>query len=108
MYVHTKLTCPFVQIALQFPDTLLSDSRRVTLTLRARLNDNNDSDTDNKVNNKTNNNKDKVFATKKQIKNVQVFILADTSYGSCCVDEIAAQHVEADVIIHYGQACLSQ
>ncbi|XP_038075027.1 2-(3-amino-3-carboxypropyl)histidine synthase subunit 2-like isoform X2 [Patiria miniata] len=36
-----------------------------------------------------------------------VFILADTSYGSCCVDEIAAQHANADSIIHFGRACLS-
>ncbi|KAI8053998.1 putative diphthamide synthesis protein-domain-containing protein [Syncephalis plumigaleata] len=36
-----------------------------------------------------------------------VFILADTSYGSCCVDEIAAQHIDADFIVHYGPSCLS-
>ena len=35
-------------------------------------------------------------------------ILADTSYGSCCVDEVAAQHFEADAIIHFGHSCLSQ
>ncbi|KAL9979820.1 hypothetical protein ACROYT_G017537 [Oculina patagonica] len=38
----------------------------------------------------------------------KVFVLADTSYGSCCVDEVAAEHVQADLIIHYGRACLSQ
>lgn len=37
----------------------------------------------------------------------QLFILADTSYGACCVDEIAAEHVEADVVVHYGRSCLS-
>ena len=36
-----------------------------------------------------------------------IFILADTSYGSCCVDEVAAEHVGADLIIHYGRSCLS-
>ncbi|CCJ30002.1 unnamed protein product [Pneumocystis jirovecii] len=35
------------------------------------------------------------------------FILGDTSYGSCCVDEITAEHVNADCLIHYGHACLS-
>ena len=35
------------------------------------------------------------------------YILGDTSYGACCVDEIAAEHVDADVIVHYGRACLS-
>lgn len=38
---------------------------------------------------------------------VKLTILADTSYGSCCVDEIAAEHVEADAVVHYGRACLS-
>ncbi|CAO3599241.1 unnamed protein product [Absidia cylindrospora] len=38
---------------------------------------------------------------------VQCFILADTSYGSCCVDEVAAQHIHSNVIIHYGHSCLS-
>jgi hypothetical protein len=36
-----------------------------------------------------------------------IFILADTSYGSCCVDEVAAEHVNADFIVHYGRSCLS-
>ncbi|OQO13402.1 hypothetical protein B0A48_01630 [Cryoendolithus antarcticus] len=34
-------------------------------------------------------------------------ILGDTSYGACCVDEIAAEHVDADVVVHYGRSCLS-
>ncbi|KAF9585162.1 Diphthamide biosynthesis protein 2 [Lunasporangiospora selenospora] len=36
-----------------------------------------------------------------------VYILADTSYGSCCVDEVAAQHIGADSIIHFGRSCQS-
>lgn len=36
------------------------------------------------------------------------YILGDTSYGSCCVDEIASQHVDADMIVHYGNACLQR
>ncbi|GAA6219424.1 diphthamide biosynthesis protein 2 [Lates japonicus] len=39
--------------------------------------------------------------------NAKPFILGDTSYGSCCVDEVAAEHVGADCIVHYGRACLS-
>nr|POF04570.1 diphthamide biosynthesis protein 2 [Quercus suber] len=34
-------------------------------------------------------------------------ILGDTSYGACCVDEVAAEHVDADVVVHYGRSCLS-
>ncbi|KAG8199372.1 hypothetical protein JTE90_011832 [Oedothorax gibbosus] len=37
----------------------------------------------------------------------QMFVLGDTSYGSCCVDEISAEHVSADALIHFGHACLS-
>uniref|UniRef100_A0A3Q0S1T0 2-(3-amino-3-carboxypropyl)histidine synthase subunit 2 n=1 Tax=Amphilophus citrinellus TaxID=61819 RepID=A0A3Q0S1T0_AMPCI len=39
--------------------------------------------------------------------NAKSYILGDTSYGSCCVDEVAAEHVGADCIVHYGSACLS-
>ncbi|KAF7361445.1 2-(3-amino-3-carboxypropyl)histidine synthase subunit 2 [Mycena sanguinolenta] len=34
----------------------------------------------------------------------ELYVLADT----CCVDEVAAQHVDADAIVHYGYACMSQ
>jgi diphthamide biosynthesis protein 2 len=38
---------------------------------------------------------------------IRLYILADTSYGACCVDEIAAEHVDAQVVVHYGRSCLS-
>lgn len=37
----------------------------------------------------------------------RLFILGDTSYGACCVDEVAAEHVDADCLVHYGRSCLS-
>lgn len=37
----------------------------------------------------------------------EFYTLADTSYGSCCVDEVAAEHVNCDALIHFGDACLS-
>ncbi|KAH7018462.1 putative diphthamide synthesis protein-domain-containing protein [Microdochium trichocladiopsis] len=37
----------------------------------------------------------------------RLYILADTSYSACCVDEIAAEHADADAVVHYGRACLS-
>ena len=54
-----------------------------------------------------------------ELDGVKTYILADTSYGrydfgrtcklinSCCVDEVAAEHINADVVVHYGRACLS-
>ena len=38
---------------------------------------------------------------------IKLFILADTTYSACCVDEVAAEHVCADAVVHYGRACLS-
>jgi len=42
----------------------------------------------------------------KEVK-TKVYILGDTSYGSCCVDEVAASHIEADALIHFHHSCLS-
>ncbi|KAH9929211.1 diphthamide biosynthesis protein [Fomitopsis serialis] len=69
----------YKRIALQFPDELLRDSVPIFRRLKARLGDGR-----------------------------ELYVLADTSYGSCCVDEVAAQHVEADAMVHYGHACMSQ
>ncbi|KAG7029112.1 2-(3-amino-3-carboxypropyl)histidine synthase subunit 2 [Cucurbita argyrosperma subsp. argyrosperma] len=85
-YIHTR---NFTRVALQFPDELLKDSTRVVSALRKRLcalNDTNQSDGENKV---------------------RLFIMADTTYGSCCVDEVGAAHANADCVIHYGHTCLS-
>lgn len=75
----------FHRIALQFPDELLCDSSQVLWTLQARLRK----------------------GKQKEEYNDELFILADTSYGNCCVDEVAADHVDADLVIHFGHACLS-
>lgn len=64
-------------LCLQFPDDMLDDSFEVVCCL------------------------------KKQLPSCDYYILGDTSYGSCCVDEVAAQHVKAEAIIHFGHACLS-
>lgn len=66
-------------MCLQLPDDFLSHSIKISVDLKSKLDS-----------------------------NVNVFILGDTSYGSCCVDEIAAAHVNADSIIHFGHACLSR
>lgn len=38
---------------------------------------------------------------------MQVFLLADTTFNSLAVDEVAADHVHADCVVHYGYASLS-
>ena len=37
----------------------------------------------------------------------RVAILGDTSYGDCCVDEVAAEHLSSDGVIHFGNTCLT-
>ncbi|KAG0477726.1 hypothetical protein HPP92_012445 [Vanilla planifolia] len=35
-----------------------------------------------------------------------VFILADPTYGACCLDDFAASALSADLLVHYGHSCL--
>ncbi|RWW66657.1 hypothetical protein BHE74_00025970 [Ensete ventricosum] len=65
-------------LCCQFPDELLKDSPRVAKALRSELGE-----------------------------GVRLFVMADAAYGSCCVDEIAASHVDAECVVHYGHACMS-
>ncbi|RDA91895.1 hypothetical protein CP533_0374 [Ophiocordyceps camponoti-saundersi (nom. inval.)] len=65
-------------VALQFPDEMLGDAPRVVDLLQREL-----------------------------PPSVRIHVLADTSYSACCVDEVAAEHVDANVVVHYGRACLS-
>lgn len=86
----------FQRVALQFPDPLLREAPEVLWTLQARL---------------------------RKLKAGQgrdggdgvgaepfIFVTGDTSYGSCCVDEVNAQHLKADAIVHYGKrwACTQE
>ncbi|CAE6438716.1 unnamed protein product [Rhizoctonia solani] len=68
----------YKQIALQFPDELLGVSVLIYNRLKQLLGDGRNA-----------------------------YVLADTTYGSCCVDEVAAAHIDADVVVHYGHTCLS-
>ncbi|CAK7343172.1 unnamed protein product [Dovyalis caffra] len=83
-FIHSR---NFSRVALQFPDELLKDSTKVVRALR-----------------------EKIRLLKEQNeegKEVGLFVMADTTYGSCCVDEVGASHVNADSVIHYGHTCLS-
>ncbi|KAJ3133271.1 Diphthamide biosynthesis protein 2 [Physocladia obscura] len=74
----------YFNIALQFPDDLLAHATDVALLLNYRANN------------------PQTSALK------TFYIMADTTYGSCCVDEISAAHVNADLVVHYGRSCLSR
>ena len=97
------------RIALQFPDDMLPDAPKVFEFLRAGLNTSSSDASDQRqpsehdiVTGIESINLKAGGETK-----VKPYILADTSYGACCVDEIASEHVAADVVVHYGRSCLS-
>uniref|UniRef100_A0A8C5X4K1 2-(3-amino-3-carboxypropyl)histidine synthase subunit 2 n=1 Tax=Malurus cyaneus samueli TaxID=2593467 RepID=A0A8C5X4K1_9PASS len=48
-----------------------------------------------------------VAARIEAVTGAEMYVLGDTTYGSCCVDEVAAEHVGAEAVLHYGPACLS-
>ncbi len=75
------------RIALQLPDDKLPDAARLATTLRRAL-DRDDPEGESAVER-------------------EVFVLADTTFGACCVDEVAAAHRDADAIVHFGRACCS-
>jgi diphthamide biosynthesis protein 2 len=104
------------KIALQFPDNMLGDGVRVYQGLEREL----------EVFSKDGGIQTKKVEEKKDEREAletsfnalstdsqtgkdrhRLYILADTSYGACCVDEIAAEHVDAEVVVHYGRSCLS-
>lgn len=102
------------RIALQFPDTMLHDAPRVFEAIQYSLADQPGSTESIKtkpidVVSKELRGADitKTRPTTEAATRRRLFILADTSYGACCVDEVAAEHVDADVVVHYGRSCLS-
>lgn len=38
--------------------------------------------------------------------NAKVIIMADVTYGACCIDDFTAKKIGADLLIHYGHSCL--
>ncbi|SPO02079.1 related to diphthamide synthesis protein DPH2 [Cephalotrichum gorgonifer] len=82
------------RVALQFPDSMLGDVAWVVGALKAEL------DTDVVG-------EDAQAPASERRVSPKLYVLADTSYSACCVDEIAAEHVNAQVAVHYGRSCLS-
>ncbi|GHJ88138.1 hypothetical protein NliqN6_4540 [Naganishia liquefaciens] len=72
-------------VALQFPDELLGESVLVYRALMKGI---------------------KAIGSDKA-KDVQCYVLGDSTYGSCCPDVLSAMHLPADFLVHYGHACLT-
>lgn len=110
----------YKRIALQFPDDMLPDAPRVFQLLSRGLNTRDVADTNESNGEQSQGNGTDVTADANGLSQgvsqlnmeakdpaPKLYILADTSYGTCCVDEVAAEHVDADVVVHYGRSCLS-
>ncbi|KAJ3362127.1 Diphthamide biosynthesis protein 2 [Allomyces arbusculus] len=78
------------RVALQFPDELLFLSDAVVSAMFRHMDD-------------LTTQRDSLQAIR-----FDFVILADTQYSACCVDEVAAQHIAANVLVHFGRSCLSQ
>ena len=101
----------FTRVALQFPDSMLPDAPSVFEALSKGLNPYTSFSNQYKSrlteSDQLLEGVEKMNVTAEQLPVVRLYILADTSYGACCVDEIAAEHISADAVVHYGRACLS-
>ena len=97
------------RVALQFPDEMLPDASKVFEYLRTGLR-RSSSEESYCVTSSKHKSAESVEPLEDDFLDqpeVRPYILADTSYGSCCVDEIASEHIGADVVVHYGRSCLS-
>ncbi|OJJ46887.1 hypothetical protein ASPZODRAFT_131790 [Penicilliopsis zonata CBS 506.65] len=111
----------YKRIALQFPDEMLPDAPRVFQLLSRGVQEGGgrSEDRNNTAENGSGEGDAGDAAAAELVRSAdrldvsdrdgpaQFYILADTSYGTCCVDEVAAEHVNADVVVHYGRSCLS-
>lgn len=97
LYLQINCSYLFILIAIiflcefQFPDDLLKDSTKVVTVLRKRLQSLRECD----------------ITGSGDETEIGLYVMADTAYGSCCVDEVGASHINADCVIHYGHTCFS-
>ena len=85
----------FRRIAIQIPDELLQNAASICRELRRELDETTTTTTS-----------DDDASEEKRRR--EVFVLADTTFGSCCVDEVAALHHDADCVVHVGFSCCSK
>lgn len=98
------------RVALQFPDHMLRDAPAVVALLKdalAALRRSNTESSAEAALGREDAGGSAAQQTTAAREEERIYILADTSYSACCVDEIAAEHIDADVVVHYGRACLS-
>ncbi|KAI0102696.1 putative diphthamide synthesis protein-domain-containing protein [Nemania sp. FL0031] len=95
------------RVALQFPDAMLADAPWVVDALNRELATSKDTGSNSAAETAETAETTESAGKNQRHGSQRLYILADTSYSACCVDEIAAEHADADAVIHYGRACLS-
>ncbi|AGO12448.1 AaceriAER097Cp [[Ashbya] aceris (nom. inval.)] len=107
---HLKSHPEYRSITLQFPDDLLFDSALVVEELQAQLPDLQcaRAEAPTQTEAACSCGSQKACADSDTSSDGRrIWILADTAYSPCCVDEVAAEHVQADVVVHFGDTCLN-
>ncbi|ESL05665.1 hypothetical protein TRSC58_06677 [Trypanosoma rangeli SC58] len=100
---------PFQRVALQFPDELLEDAIAVMEKLKGLLAEKLGCADGVEVSTQAvDEDRVKTEAVTVNDKTIRLFVLADNTFGSCCPDEITAQHYGGECIIHFGDACMSR
>lgn len=114
----------FKKITLQFPDSLVADAAIVVQLLQEKLGSLREHKPEAPNHHKKKGHHDDKddckhecagctcsdpldAASKAQDNTQQVWILADTAYSPCCIDEVAAEHVLSDIVVHFGDACMN-
>jgi diphthamide biosynthesis protein 2 len=98
----------WTRVALQFPDLMLRDASWVVGALEAALLQLEDRTVDEAKQEMGQHHSHLPESPSGRAGVIErLYVLADTSYSACCIDEIAAEHVDAQVVVHYGRACLS-
>jgi diphthamide biosynthesis protein 2 len=107
------------RVALQFPDDMLGDAPRVCENLKKDLKSERKVDATKAIEGVTEGVAKVAIEEELEVdvagkvnesredEEEHLTILGDTSYGACCVDEVAAEHCDAEVVVHYGRSCLS-
>lgn len=97
----------FKKVTLQFPDYLVKDSALITQLLQEKLVQNTCQPDKEQPLCRENSGRTCCQSNDKETTERRVWILADTAYSSCCVDEVASEHVNGDLVVHFGDACLN-
>lgn len=37
---------------------------------------------------------------------IETVMMGDVTYGACCVDDLASEQMDCDLLVHYGHSCL--